>query len=321
MQGTTSLTLGTAGDPVSAKPNMTVLKEFLGGRSLVHAPGVGIACSLGGSFLIVVNDAAIKAVSVTLPVGEIIALRGLVVSALVILYLWLTGQFDVLRVQHPRGQAGRALMMVCSSFLFIAALRAMPLADATAQMFVAPLILTAMAPIFLGERVGWHRATAVVVGFIGMIVILRPGADGVYWIALLPVAAAACSATRDLITRRISAGDSPLATLFYTTFAVAAAGLVTLPFDWQTPTAREVAILGAAAGLQLCAHFLMIVMYRFVQVSAVAPFKYSALVWAVILGMVLFGDVPDGWTIGGALLIIAGGLYVIHRERRRLPLP
>ena len=321
MQGTTSLTLGTAGDPVSAKPNMTVLKEFLGGRSLVHAPGVGIACSLGGSFLIVANDAAIKAVSVTLPVGEIIALRGLVVSALVILYLWLTGQFDVLRVQHPRGQAGRALMMVCSSFLFIAALRAMPLADATAQMFVAPLILTAMAPIFLGERVGWHRATAVVVGFIGMIVILRPGADGVYWIALLPVAAAACSATRDLITRRISAGDSPLATLFYTTFAVAAAGLVTLPFDWQTPTAREVAILGAAAGLQLCAHFLMIVMYRFVQVSAVAPFKYSALVWAVILGMVLFGDVPDGWTIGGALLIIAGGLYVIHRERRRLPLP
>ena len=300
---------------------MTVLKEFLGGRSLVHAPGVGIACSLGGSFLIVANDAAIKAVSVTLPVGEIIALRGLVVSALVILYLWLTGQFDVLRVQHPRGQAGRALMMVCSSFLFIAALRAMPLADATAQMFVAPLILTAMAPIFLGERVGWHRATAVVVGFIGMIVILRPGADGVYWIALLPVAAAACSATRDLITRRISAGDSPLATLFYTTFAVAAAGLVTLPFDWQTPTAREVAILGAAAGLQLCAHFLMIVMYRFVQVSAVAPFKYSALVWAVILGMVLFGDVPDGWTIGGALLIIAGGLYVIHRERRRLPLP
>ena len=300
---------------------MTVLKEFLGGRSLVHAPGAGIACSLGGSFLIVVNDAAVKAVSVTLPVGEIIALRGLVVSALVILYLWLTGQFDVLRVQHPLGQAGRALMMVCSSFLFIAALRAMPLADATAQMFVAPLILTAMAPIFLGERVGWHRATAVVVGFIGMIVILRPGADGIYWIALLPVAAAACSATRDLITRRISAGDSPLATLFYTTFAVAAAGLVTLPFDWQTPTAREVVILGGAAGLQLCAHFLMIVMYRFVQVSAVAPFKYSALVWAVILGMVLFGDVPDGWTIGGALLIIAGGLYVIHRERRRVPLP
>ena len=321
MQGATPSTPRTAGDPISAKPYMTVLKEFLGGRSLVHAPGVGIACSLGGSFLIVVNDAAVKAVSVTLPVGEIIALRGLVVSALVILYLWLTGQFDVLRVQHPLGQAGRALMMVCSSFLFIAALRAMPLADATAQMFVAPLILTAMAPIFLGERVGWHRATAVVVGFIGMIVILRPGADGIYWIALLPVAAAACSATRDLITRRISAGDSPLATLFYTTFAVAAAGLVTLPFDWQTPTAREVVILGGAAGLQLCAHFLMIVMYRFVQVSAVAPFKYSALVWAVILGMVLFGDVPDGWTIGGALLIIAGGLYVIHRERRRVPLP
>ena len=242
---------------------MTVLKEFVSGRSLVHAPGVGIACSLGGSFLIVMNDAAVKSVSATLPIGEIIALRGLTALVLVVLYLWSTGQFGALRVVHPRGQAGRAAMMVLSSFLFIAALRAMPLADATALMYVAPLMLTAMAPMFLGERVGWHRATAVIVGFVGMVMMLRPNADGVYWIALLPVAAATCSATRDLITRRISAGDSPLATLFYTTLAVTAAGLLTLPFDWQTPSAPEITILVGAAGLQLCAHFLMIVMYRF----------------------------------------------------------
>ncbi len=296
---------------------MTVLREFVSGRSLVHAPGVGIACSLGGSFLIVMNDAAVKTVSATLPIGEIIALRGSVVMVLVVIYLWLTGQFGALRVLHPRGQAGRAAMMVLSSFLFVAALRAMPLADATALMFVAPLMLTAMAPIFLGERVGWHRSTAVVVGFMGMVVMLRPSAEGVYWFALVPVAAAACSATRDLITRRISAGDSPLATLFYTTLAVTLAGLATLPFDWQTPSGPEMGFLAGAAGLQLCAHFLMIVMYRFVQVSAAAPFKYSALIWAVIVGFFLFGDVPDRWTVSGAVLIIAGGLYVIHRERRR----
>lgn len=294
---------------------MSLLKTLAAGKAHVNAPGLGIACALLASFLIVMNDTTMKAVTKGVPVGELISLRAGVVMALVALYVWISGRSGELRVYHVKAQAIRASMMVIGSFLFVAALRVMPLADVSALLFLAPLMMTAMAPAFLGESVGWRRWSAVLVGFAGMIVMLRPSADGLYWLALLPAASALTSAFRDLLTRRISAQDSTWATLFYSTAAVFVASTLTLPFAWQTPTWSDMAFLVLGGVLQLVAHFFMIEMFRFIEVSAVAPFKYLGLVWAALSGFVFFGEVPDIWTAVGAALIIGGGLYIINRER------
>ena len=245
--------------------------QEIAGRSHVNAPGLGIGCLILGGFLITMNDAAIKAASPGLPVGEIMFLRAIVQTALVVLYLVVFRRFGELRVEHRIGQASRAAVMVIASFMFVWALRLLPLADATALLFIAPLMMTALAPFFLGEKVGWHRWLAVSVGFAGMIVMLRPTGEGVQWAALLAIGAATGSALRDTITRRISAGDSTIATLFYTSVAILAAATLTLPFGWQTPEPADYVILGFAGLMQFSAHFLMIEAFRFVQVSAAAP--------------------------------------------------
>ena len=182
---------------------MSVLKALAAGKTHVNAPGLGIACALAASFLITLNDTTMKAVTRGVPVGELISLRAATVLALVALYIWLSGRGRELRVYHPKAQAIRASMMVIGSFLFVAALRAMPLADVSAILFLAPLMMTAMAPVFLGESVGWQRWSAVLVGFAGMIVMLRPSGEGLYWLALL-TAASALTATLDRKSTRLN---------------------------------------------------------------------------------------------------------------------
>ena len=298
---------------------MSVLKG-LAGRRHVNAPGLGISCLIMGGFFITMNDTAIKAASPGMPVGEIMFLRAIVQFSLVFIYLVALRKFGDLRVEHRLGQAGRATVMVIASFMFVWALRLMPLADATALLFIAPFIMTALAPFFLGEKVGRHRWVAVAIGFAGMIVMLRPTGEGIQWAALLAIGAATGSALRDTITRRISAGDSTIATLFYTSLAILAVATLTLPFGWKTPEPADYAILGLAGLLQFSAHFLMIETFRFVQVSVVAPFKYIVLIWAAAAGFWLFGEIPDLYTVLGAMLIVAGGLYVVHREQLRGPI-
>ncbi len=294
---------------------MTAFKPFASGASHVHAPGVGILCLIAGGFLITMNDAAVKAASPGMPVGEIMFLRAVVQTALVILYMLAFRKFGELRVVHRSGQAARAAVMVVASFMFVWALRLLPLADATALLFLAPLMMTAFGPLFLGERVGWHRWLAVCAGFAGVIVMLRPTGEGIQWAALLAIGAATGSALRDTITRRISADDSTIATLFYTSVAILVVAALTLPFSWKKPEPADYAILGLAGFLQFSAHFLMIEAFRYLQISAGAPFKYVVLIWAAGVGYWLFGEIPDIFTVLGALLIIAGGLHVIHRER------
>ena len=294
---------------------MVVFKPFAGGASHVNAPGIGILCMIVGGFIITINNVAIKAASPGMPVGEIMFLRAVVQTALVLGYLLVFRKFGELRVEHRSGQAARAVIMVTATFMFVGALRLMPLAEVMALLFLTPLMMTAFGPLFLGERVGWHRWIAVSLGFAGMIAMLRPSGEEVQWAALLAIGAATGSALRDTITRRISAGDTTIATLFYTSIATLVAATLTLPLGWKTPEPADYAILGFAGLLQFGAHFLMIEAFRYVQVSAVAPFKYVVLIWATGAGYYLFGEVPDIFTVLGALLIIIGGLYVIHRER------
>ena len=279
--------------------------------------GRGILLMMASSFFLISNDATLKWVSTDLPVGQMIFIRGCVTLAIVIFFVWRAGGIMALRVVYPRAQAARAGLVVLGTFLFINALRLMPLADAASLGSVGPIMIAALAPFMLGEQVGWRRWSAVVVGFLGVVIMLRPTGQGLYWAALLPVAAASTGAVRDIITRRIIRAESSIATLFYTTVAVTAGGLATAPFGWQAPRAGDLALLLMTGVMLSGAHYLQIEAYRHAEAATIAPFRYTSLVWATLLGFLLWGDVPESWTVAGAALVVGSGLYIFHRETVR----
>ena len=291
----------------------------------VEAPGRGIACMLAGCLLLTVNDAVVKWVSGEFQLGQVLATRGLAALIIILAVVAWRKEFHIFRVKYPGVQFLRAILMIVSTFLFVSGLRVLPLAENIAIAFVGPIFVTALAPVFLAEKVGWRRWTAVLVGFAGVLVMLRPqaalsidgGGDGLNWLALFPAGAALCGAFRDILTRRISHGEATGTTLFYSTLGVTLAGAAVTPFGWQTPGATDLALL-SLAGLLLCsAHFLHIETFRFAEAALVAPFKYSSLLWAMAFGFLIWGDVPDRWTLLGAGLLIGSGIYIFHREGRQ----
>ena len=286
-------------------------------RGRIEAPGRGIACMIGGSLLLTMNDGVVKWVAGDFQLGQILVSRGLAALIIITLVLCWRGEFQIFRVNYPKLQIVRAALMVAGTFLFISGLRLMPLAENVAITFVGPIFVTALAPLVLSEQVGWRRWTAVLVGFSGVLVMLRPVGDDLNWAALLPAGAALCGAFRDLLTRRISHAEASGTTLFYSTLGVTLAGAAMSPFGWQSPGLTDLGLLALAGGLLCCAHFLHIETFRFAEAALVTPFKYSSLLWAVMIGFLAWGDLPDRWTFLGAALLIGSGLYIFHRESRQ----
>ena len=282
----------------------------------IEAPGRGMACMMGGSLLLTVNDGVVKWVSGDFQVGQILAFRGLAALILIALVLWWRNEFHIFQVRYPKIQFIRAVLMITSTFLFVNGLRLMHLADTVAIAFVGPIFVTALAPFLLSERVGWRRWTAVLVGFGGVVVILRPEGGALHWAALLPAGAALCGACRDLLTRGISHGEASGTTLFYSTLGVALAGAVMAPFGWRTPELGDLGLFAVAGLLLAVAHFLHIETFRYAEAAVVTPFKYSALLWAMVIGFLVWGDIPDIRTLLGASLLVGSGLYIFHREER-----
>ncbi len=279
-----------------------------------------ILAMLAGSLLLTLNDAVIKSLAATYPAGEVMFVRGLFILPWIFLLARRDGGLHLLRINSLKGQALRGVCVICSAFLFINGLVYLPLADAIAIAFTGPLFITAMAPLVLGETVGWRRWLAVLAGFAGVLVMLRPGSDTLQWAVLLPLGAALFGGTRDLITRRISQTESTVAVLFVTTAVVLLAGLASAPFGWPPFDVTDLPTFALSGFLVAGAHYLMIEAFRHGEAAMVAPFKYSSLIWAVLLGFLVFGDLPDVWTWTGAAIVILAGLYILHREtqlRRR----
>ncbi|MSO75581.1 MAG: DMT family transporter [Alphaproteobacteria bacterium] len=285
----------------------------------VAAPVRGIIYMVLGSALYTVNDAAMKWLTAGYPVGELLALRG-VFGFLPLLYLIArAGGPASLSIRSWRWQSFRSVFVVASTFLFITGLNYLPLADAIAIGFASPLFITAMARPFLAEQVGWRRWSAVAVGFVGVIIIIRPGGEGFHGAGLVIVAAALVGAVRDIITRRITATESSLATSFFTISATVLAGLATLPFGWVMPTSQDFALMVLCGILIGVSQYLVIESFRLTEVAVIAPFKYSSLLWAVLFGYLVWGETPDRWTALGSAIVVASGIYILHREtvRRR----
>ena len=273
-----------------------------------------IACMVGAIACLTSSDAIVKSMSSSYPVGQLLFVRSIFVWPWIFLFAMHRGGLSALRLNSTRGHGLRGLLVIASTFLFVTGLQFLPLATAISAIFMGPLFITAMAPIILSERVGWRRWLAVVVGFIGVLVMVRPGTDAFQWAILFPIVGAMCGGLRDLITRRISQAESTLAMLSVTTIFIMLAGIVSIPFGWSELRPHDLVKFAVSGSLVCGGHYLMIDAFRRGEAGLVAPFKYTSLLWAIVIGYIAFGELPDGWTLAGAAIIVSAGLYVFYRE-------
>jgi drug/metabolite transporter (DMT)-like permease len=215
-----------------------------------------------------------------------------------------------------RLQLARGVLPVIAGLSIVLSLRTVPLADATAISFAAPLLVTALSIPLLGETVGWHRWAAVVVGFAGVVVIARPGAGAFQWAALLPLGTAFAFAIYQILTKQLTATADPRATFVFTMGIGFAIVTVAQPFVWQPPSAQAWGLMAISGLLYGGSHYAIIRSFEGAQASTLAPFIYAQIIGAVIFGYAVFGDIPDALTLIGTAIIVASGLYVVHRERR-----
>jgi drug/metabolite transporter (DMT)-like permease len=280
------------------------------------------------AFLFACLSALVRQIGDVTPVGQIVFFRSACAIPPVLLIYALRGEFMVaVRTTRVFGQIGRGALSVGGMYSNFAALQRLPLADATAISFASPLITVALAAIILKEKVRIYRWTAVFVGFIGVIVMLIPHLDLSQYFAVgaLSVAAigsmlallAACFNAGTVIqTRRLTQSEATSSIVFYFSLMTALAGLVSLPFAWHTPTSFELLLLISCGLFGGIGHIFLTESYRYAPASVIAPFDYSSMLWALLLGYWLFGELPTALVYLGAGIVTAAGLFVIWRERQ-----
>jgi drug/metabolite transporter (DMT)-like permease len=225
----------------------------------------------------------------------------------------------LLRTGRPIFQIGRAILLLGSTILNFFALKYLRLDQVLAIVFSTPFFVAALSGPTLGEWVGARRWAAIGVGFIGILVVTRPGFGIVHPAAVLAIMAALSYAAYALSTRILARTDSNETTLFYSNFVGAVLMLPVVPFFWKPPDPWQVVLMALAGALASFGHYMLIVAHRLAPAALLSPFIYSQLVWVIALGYGVFGDVPDAYTLIGASIVIASGLYVFHRERVRGP--
>ncbi len=265
--------------------------------------------------LFVCMDSIAKFLTSRISVTEIVWARYVFhLTAMLPVILW-HGPWHLIVTAHPGLQIARSLMLLAVTFLFNMGFRHLPLATVTAIGFATPLVVTALAVPLLKEKVGPRRWAAVLVGFAGVLVIVRPGSDSFDAAVLFPLAGAVCNGCYQLATRALSGRDRALTTIFWTGLGGCAAMSPAMPWLWQAPGPVEWILLLLYGVLGFFSHYMLILAYRHVSASVLAPFSYVQLVLAIISGIVFFHNVPDAWTFLGTLLICGSGLYVWYRQR------
>ncbi|MCB1312659.1 MAG: DMT family transporter [Sedimentitalea sp.] len=263
------------------------------------------------------NDACIKATDGALPLAQILTLRGALASLLI---YGLARALGSLRVDLPRRDwalvALRSLAELAAAYFFLTALMNMPLANVTAVLQALPLTVTLGAALFFGEAVGWRRGLAILVGFAGVLLIVRPGPEGFSLHAIYALAAVACVTVRDLATRRMSAQVPSMTVTLSASLAVMGfAALASLGTEWA-PMDRRLVLLVLGSSVFVFAGYLFSVMaMRVGEVAFVSPFRYTGLIWALLLGWLAFGHWPEPLTLIGASIVVATGLFTLFRER------
>jgi drug/metabolite transporter (DMT)-like permease len=261
-------------------------------------------------------DAISKFLVADYAVGQIMWIR----CALIFLFSWFIvrrqGLFGSLRTTQPWLQVSRSLILIVESAIFVLAFRYLPLADAHAVASTSPLIVIALGVLFLGEKAGAARWLAVAAGFVGVLLIIRPGLRGLDWPVLLPLAGAVLWASYQILTRLAARHDSADTSLIWAGVVPLIATTFVGPIGWQWPTPTVWLLMALISVIGAAGNYAIIKALDYAEAGAVQPYNYTLLVWATILGAVMFGDVPDGWTILGAAIVVASGLYTWHHDRR-----
>lgn len=276
--------------------------------------GAGLLALTMGLFSL--SDVLIKVVVGVLPIGQTLLLRGGLICAILAGTLAVRGRLGALARCAERLNLLRAVVEVVVAYTFFMGLRYLPLATATTILFAAPIIMTGASAAFLGERVGWQRWAAVLVGFSGVLVVARPGTGDFGTAALWPLAAAFLVAARDLMTRYLPRDLEPAAAALTTAAAVTAGGAVgTAVMGFVVPSPAQLLAVAASAVLIAAGYVTIVLAFRLGEVSFMAPFRYVAIPLTMVLGLAVWGERPDLPMLVGAALIVGAGVFIFHRER------
>ena len=284
-------------------------------------PFRGIALILVSTVFLGASDVTAKYLSGTLPSIEIAWIRFLVFAAIMFPAMVPGSPLFALRTPRPGLQLLRGAALLGSSLFFISGLRFLPIAEASATGFVSPLFVTALSIIFLGESVGLRRWLATALGLVGVLIILRPGTGAFHPAAFFPLVSALAWAGTLIMTRMMSGRERAVTIMSWSSLTGVCILSALVPFVWVAPSLNDV-LFGVFIGIASTAgQWVVVLAFRYADASVLAPFSYTQLLWVSILGFLIFGEIPDVWTVTGAVFIVASGLYTAHRERiRRLRL-
>jgi drug/metabolite transporter (DMT)-like permease len=268
-------------------------------------------------FLFSSMDTLAKYILKSYPLPPLIWARYAVHTAFMLALLAPRMGLDLLRTRRPALQVMRGLLLVTSTGFFYVSLRHLPLAEAAAITFVAPVLVTALSGPMLGERVTRRQWSAVTLGFLGVLVIIRPGGGLLTLATVFPLITALLFALYQIMTRKLAGHENPFTTLFFTALVGTLAASLVLPFTWQRPTLMQAALMTAIGCLGGFGHFLLIRAVEIASPTALAPFIYTQLVWSTLLAFIAFGEFPDFVSLLGMLVIVAAGLLAVNWQRMR----
>lgn len=275
---------------------------------------IGIAYMAASVFLFSGMNALIKWATAAHPVAEVVFFRNIFAIPPMLFLAWMHGDLKELAMRRPSLHLLRGLFGLASMSLMFLSLGWLPLADAVAMSFAAPLFLTALSVPLLGERVGVYRWSAVVVGFAGVLLITRPGAGMLDWGALVALGAALASAVVMVLMRKLGRTDHPAAVcLWFAVIGSVASGAL-LPWQWQTPDPVAFAVMALIGTIGGFAQYYMTQAFRLAPAAVVAPFNYMSILWAFGLGFLIWGEIPDLPVLAGAAIVVASGLFIVYRE-------
>lgn len=277
---------------------------------------IGIALMCGAVAAFALLDATAKYLNHHMDTMQVVWARYTAAFLLALVWLNPWSRPGMLTTTRPLLQVGRSALLLGSTVFNFLAFKYLRLDQALAIMFATPFIVAVLSGPILGEWVGWRRWTAICVGFVGVLVVTRPGAGGIHPAALFSVASALCYAAYAITTRLLARTDSTETTLFYSNLVGVLALMPVLPFVWTTPDNWFlVALMVLVGAMGSFGHYMLIAGHRLAPPAVLAPFIYTQLAWATILGYLIFADVPDRWTLFGAAIVVASGLYMLNRER------
>ncbi len=280
----------------------------------------GIVCMSAAMALFIANDALVKYASQTMPAAQLICVRGLLSIVVVLAVAHVMGVLPRLRTITGRRVVLRSFVDACATMLYLTSLFHLPIANATAINLASPLFMILYAVLFMGDRVGLARWLAIMAGFGGVLLVIQPRAEGFNLWALVCLAGTLFHAARDLMTRRIGSEVPSILITLSTSIAVTLlSGAVSIFEGWRAFGWFELALLAGASVFLSGGYFLIITSMRHGEMSLVAPFRYSGLLFALVLGYGIWGDVPNAVAWAGIALLIGSGLYLLASERRRAP--